>query len=153
MIYTFGMLIGQDIWQRVFTARSPKVAKWGGTAAAVYCLLYGVAGRAHRHGGGGVHARHRGQDDVYAAITQQILPVGLSGIVLAAAVAAMMSTASGALIATATVARADVMPIVKRLFGRSAADATANRTPSTTSAPTASTWWCSAWRSSSSPRS
>ena len=48
---------------------------------------------------------------------------------LAAAVAAMMSTASGALIATATVARADVMPIVKRLFGRSAADAAANSNP------------------------
>ena len=34
VVYSFGMLIGQDIWQRVFTARSPKVAKWGGTAAA-----------------------------------------------------------------------------------------------------------------------
>ena len=31
VVYTFGMLIGQDIWQRVFTARSPGVAKWGGT--------------------------------------------------------------------------------------------------------------------------
>lgn len=41
----------------------------------------------------------------------------------------MMSTASGALIATATVARADVMPLVKRLFGRSAADAAANANP------------------------
>ena len=44
VVYSFGMLIGQDIWQRVFTARSPQVAKWGGTTAAIYCLLYGVAG-------------------------------------------------------------------------------------------------------------
>ena len=44
VVYSFGMLIGQDIWQRVFTARSPQVAKWGGATAAVYCLLYGVAG-------------------------------------------------------------------------------------------------------------
>ena len=44
VIYTFGLLIGQDIWQRVFTARSPGVARWAGTAAGVYCLLYGVAG-------------------------------------------------------------------------------------------------------------
>ena len=29
VIYTFGLLIGQDIWQRVFTARSPGVARWG----------------------------------------------------------------------------------------------------------------------------
>ncbi|MDT5125686.1 MAG: solute:Na+ symporter, family, partial [Mycobacterium sp.] len=48
------------------------------------------------------------------------LPVGISGIVLAAAVAAMMSTASGALIATATVARTDVKPLLERLIGRGA---------------------------------
>ena len=45
---------------------------------------------------------------MYAEIAETILPVGISGIVLAAAVAAMMSTASGALIATATVAKTDV---------------------------------------------
>src|SRR6185437_8678280 len=44
VIYTFGLLIGQDIWQRVFTARSPQVARWAGTAAGVYCLFYAVAG-------------------------------------------------------------------------------------------------------------
>jgi Na+/proline symporter len=44
VIYTLGLLIGQDIWQRVFTARSPQVARWEGTAAGVYCILYGVAG-------------------------------------------------------------------------------------------------------------
>ena len=44
--------------------------------------------------------------------------MGISGIVLAAAVAAMMSTASGALIATATVARTDVTPLLARVFGR-----------------------------------
>lgn len=129
VIYTFGMLIGQDIWQRVFTARSPKVAKWGGTAAAVYCLLYGVAGALIGMSAAAFLPNIEASDDVYAQVTQQILPVGLSGIVLAAAVAAMMSTASGALIATATVARADVMPIVKRLFGRSAAEAAANSNP------------------------
>ncbi|GAA1956166.1 sodium:solute symporter [Agromyces allii] len=129
VIYSFGMLIGQDIWQRVFTARSPKVAKWGGTAAAVYCLLYGVAGALIGMSAAAFLPGIEASDDVYAAITQQILPVGLSGIVLAAAVAAMMSTASGALIATATVARADVMPLVKRLFGRSESDAAAKSNP------------------------
>ena len=44
VIYFFGLVIGQDIWQRVFTARSDKVAKWAGTASGVYCLLYAVAG-------------------------------------------------------------------------------------------------------------
>lgn len=39
LIHTFGMLIGQDIWQRVFTARSDRVASWGGTVAGVHCLV------------------------------------------------------------------------------------------------------------------
>ena len=44
LIYTLGLLIGQDIWQRVFTARSPGVARWGGVSTGLYCLLYAVAG-------------------------------------------------------------------------------------------------------------
>ena len=36
LIYVFGLLIGQDIWQRVFTARSPGVARWAGAAAGVF---------------------------------------------------------------------------------------------------------------------
>ncbi|WP_052226377.1 sodium:solute symporter [Microbacterium mangrovi] len=118
VIYTFGMLIGQDIWQRVFTARSPQVARWGGTAAGIYCVLYGIAGALIGTAAAALLPHEAAKDDVYAAIAEHALPIGLSGIVLAAAVAAMMSTASGALIACATVARADVTPLVLRMFGR-----------------------------------
>jgi SSS family solute:Na+ symporter len=118
------MLIGQDIWQRVFTSRSPQVAKWGGTAAAVYCLLYGVAGALIGMAASTFLPNVEAKDDVYAQIAETILPVGISGIVLAAAVAAMMSTASGALIATATVARTDVKPLLLRLVGRGPAEDT-----------------------------
>ena len=40
MIYFFGILIGQDIWQRVFTVKTPK---WlaGRRYAGFYCILYG----------------------------------------------------------------------------------------------------------------
>ena len=118
VVYSFGMLIGQDIWQRVFTARSPGVAKWGGTTAAVYCVLYGVAGAVIGMAASTFLPNVEAKDDVYAQIAEAILPVGISGIVLAAAVAAMMSTASGALIATATVAKTDVKPLLLRLIGR-----------------------------------
>ncbi|MGV0745797.1 sodium:solute symporter [Mycolicibacterium sp. XJ870] len=123
VVYSFGMLIGQDIWQRVFTARSPQVAKWGGTTAALYCVLYGVAGALIGMAAATFLPDVEASDDVYAQIAESILPVGISGIVLAAAVAAMMSTASGALIATATVARTDVKPLLLRLIGRKADDA------------------------------
>jgi SSS family solute:Na+ symporter len=119
VVYSFGMLIGQDIWQRVFTARSPQVAKWGGTTAAIYCLLYGIAGALIGTAASTFLPDVKAKDDVYALIAETILPVGISGIVLAAAVAAMMSTASGALIATATVAKTDVIPLLARIFGRS----------------------------------
>jgi SSS family solute:Na+ symporter len=122
VVYSFGMLIGQDIWQRVFTARSPGVAKWGGTTAAIYCLFYGVAGALIGMAASTFLTGVEAKDDVYAKIAEAILPVGISGIVLAAAVAAMMSTASGALIATATVARTDVKPLLLRLIGRTDED-------------------------------
>jgi len=116
VVYTFGILIGQDIWQRVFTARSPQVAQWGGTAAGFYCLLYGVAGALIGTAGAALLPGIEASDDVYADIANTILPVGISGLVLAAAVAAMMSTASGALIATATVCRQDIAPLLRSLF-------------------------------------
>ena len=57
LIYSFGMLIGQDIWQRVFTARSDRVARVGGTVAGTYCLVYALGGRGHRHRGEGAATR------------------------------------------------------------------------------------------------
>lgn len=118
VVYSFGMLIGQDIWQRVFTARSPQVARWGGTTAAIYCVFYGIAGALIGVAASTFMPDVKAKDDVYAQIAEAILPVGISGIVLAAAVAAMMSTASGALIATATVARTDIKPLLLRLLGK-----------------------------------
>lgn len=115
VIYGFGMLIGQDIWQRVFTARSAGVARWGGTSAAVYVGLYGVAGAIIGTAAAAVLPALESSDDAFAQMAQLHVPVGLGGVVLAAGVAAMMSTASGALIASATVARVDVVPLVKTL--------------------------------------
>ena len=43
MIYFFGILIGQDIWQRVFTVKTAKVAQYAGSIAGIYCIVYGLA--------------------------------------------------------------------------------------------------------------
>jgi solute:Na+ symporter, SSS family len=118
VVYTLGLLIGQDIWQRVFTARNPKVARWGGATAGVYCILYGAAGALIGMAASVVLPNIEVEDDVYADVAINLLPIGIGGIVLAAAVAAMMSTASGCLIAAATVARADVVPFVASWFGK-----------------------------------
>ncbi len=122
VVYTLGLLIGQDIWQRVFTAKTPKVARWGGMTAGIYCIFYGAAGAmigmAAKVALPDIAGAADNKDVVYAEVATQLLPVAVGGLVMAAAVAAMMSTASGALIAAATVARTDVTPFVASWFGK-----------------------------------
>ncbi|MFE3030269.1 sodium:solute symporter [Streptomyces canus] len=108
LIYTFGMLIGQDIWQRVFTARSDTTAKWGGTVAGTYCLAYALAGAVIGTAAKVLYPNLANADDAFATIVKDELPIGVRGLVLAAALAAVMSTSSGALIACATVANNDI---------------------------------------------
>lgn len=109
LIYTLGLLIGQDIWQRVFTARSPGVARWGGFSAGVYCLLYAVAGALIGMAATKIVPGIEVQDDVFVAVVDASMSPVLAGIVLAAALAAMMSTASGSLMAASTVCRQDIV--------------------------------------------
>lgn len=118
VIYTLGLLIGQDIWQRVFTARSPQVARWGGAGAAVYCILFAIAGAVIGMASAVLLPGIENRDDVYAQVATEILPAGLGGIALAGGFAAMMSTASGGLIAASTVAKEDVVPLVRSLTGK-----------------------------------
>ena len=119
LIYTFGMLIGQDIWQRVFTARSDTTARWGGTVAGTYCLVYALAGAVIGTAAKVLYPKLASADDAFATIVKDELPVGVRGLVLAAALAAVMSTSSGALIACATVANNDIW---SRLRGAVAGD-------------------------------
>ncbi|MFD7103780.1 sodium:solute symporter [Streptomyces celluloflavus] len=115
LIYSFGMLIGQDIWQRVFTARGDKVARLGGTAAGTYCLVYALAGAVIGTAAKVLYPHLGSPDDAFATIVRDALPVGLRGLVLAAALSAVMSTSSGALIACATVANNDIWARVKHM--------------------------------------
>ena len=118
VIFTFGLLIGQDIWQRVFTARSDEVARWGGVAAGIYTIVYGIAGAVAGMSAAVLLPGIEVRDEVFVALADKALPVGIGGLVMAAGVAAMMSTASGALIACATVTRVDIVPLLAGLVGR-----------------------------------
>ncbi|MGO2482773.1 sodium:solute symporter family transporter, partial [Glutamicibacter ardleyensis] len=93
VVYTLGLLIGQDIWQRVFTAKSPKVARWGGTTAGFYCIIYGAAGAvigmAAKVALPDIIGADMNKDVVYAEVATELLPVAVGGLVMAAAVAAM----------------------------------------------------------------
>ena len=113
-LYFFGMLIGQDGWQRVFTARSVKVARNGGIYVGLYCFVYAIAGAmigAARHA---FLPPLSDPDLAFATIVNAVLPAGMRGLVLAASLAAIMSTASACLLAASTVLLEDVyLPLRK----------------------------------------
>jgi solute:Na+ symporter, SSS family len=107
LLFFFGLMIGQDIWQRVFTARSPEIARWGSVVAGVYCLLYALTG-ALVGTAGRVILPDISADNAFARIATDALPIGITGLVLAAALAAVMSTASAGLLASSTILANDV---------------------------------------------
>ena len=114
VLYVPTMVIGQDLWQRVFTARTDRVARWAGLGAAAYCFLYGLAGALIGMAAKVLLPDITARDQVYTQIVRHVLPEGLSGLVVAGALAAIMSTSSGALIATATVAKEDILRALRR---------------------------------------
>lgn len=109
LTYGFGLLIGQDIWQRVFTARTPEVAVRGGVISGLYCLVYGLAGALIGTAAKVLYPNLADSDDAFATIVEGLLPAGVRGLVLAAALSALMSTSSGALIACSTVTTTDIL--------------------------------------------
>jgi SSS family solute:Na+ symporter len=114
--YFLGIMIGQDIWQRVFTARSVNVARFAGAAAAIYCVLYGVCGALIGMAAKVLLPPLADPNAAFASVVHATLPNGIRGIVVAAALAAMMSTASATLMAAATTFAEDVLP---RIGGKS----------------------------------
>jgi len=109
LLYTPGFLVGQDIWQRAFTAKDPKTARKGTALAALYIFLYTVAliiiGICLMI----VMPNLENPDLAFATATTTFTPVGIRGVIMAAALAAIMSTASSEIMGTATVAFNDLI--------------------------------------------
>src|SRR5437016_12557879 len=102
-LYFLGILIGQDGWQRVFTARSVSVARTVGVLFGRYCIAYAAAGALIGAAGRAFLPPLADADLAFAEIAKVVLPIGLRGLVLAASLAAIMSTATACLLATSTV--------------------------------------------------
>lgn len=113
LLFFFGLMIGQDIWQRIFTGRDEKVMRTGTIVAGVYCIFYGVVGALIGAAAKVVLPNLSNPDEAFAQVTEAVLPVGLTGLVLAAALAAIMSTASAALLATSTIVANDLLSLVR----------------------------------------
>lgn len=116
-LYFLGILIGQDGWQRVFTARSVSVARTGGVLVGLYCIAYAAAGALIGAAGRVFLPPLANTDLAFADIVNAVLPPGLRGLVLSASLAAIMSTATSCLLATSTVLLEDVYLPLRRAGG------------------------------------
>jgi SSS family solute:Na+ symporter len=118
LLFFFGLMIGQDIWQRIFTGRDEKVIRRGTIFAGLYCMVYGIAGALIGAAARVVLPKLGSPDEAFSAIAEAVLPTGIIGLVLAAALAAIMSTASAALLASSTILANDLLTLVRPVRNR-----------------------------------
>jgi len=108
LLFFLGLLIGQDIWQRVFTAKNAEVARRGTIVAGLYCVLYAIATALIGMIAAVKFADLEDPQMAYATVAVEVLPAGVRGLVLAGSLSALMSTASGPLLASATLVANDI---------------------------------------------
>ncbi|MBN6185418.1 sodium:solute symporter [Aneurinibacillus sp. BA2021] len=115
LLYALGIVVGQDVWQRVFTARNLSISRSGMIAAGGYSFLYAIT--VALIGMCAFVAMPALQDpqNAFASMAITTLPTGVLGLVLAGVLSALMSTASGTLIASSTLL---VNDIIGRFFLR-----------------------------------
>jgi len=101
-------LVGPDIYSRIFCARNPSVAKKSVMLSAVIMIplafsitLIGMAAR--------VLLPEISPESAFPALVMAFLPIGLNGLVIAALLAAVMSSADTCLLTTSTILSADVI--------------------------------------------
>jgi len=108
LLFALGMVVAQDIWQRLFTARTVKISKYGTVSAGIYSFLYALALSVIGMSTLVVLPNLEDSQNAFANMAMQTLPVGILGLVLAAVVSALMSTASGTLLASSTLIVNDI---------------------------------------------
>ncbi|MGE6720721.1 sodium:solute symporter [Peribacillus frigoritolerans] len=119
LLYALGMVVSQDIWQRVFTAKSNKIARNGSIFAGFYSIAYALAGSIIGMCAFIVIPTIDNPQNIFATMALEILPVGILGLVLASVCSALMSTASGTLLASSTLITNDIL---KQYFMKNMSD-------------------------------
>ena len=74
LLFFFGLMIGQDIWQRIFTGRDEKVMRTGTIVAGVYCIFYGIVGALIGAAAKVVLPNLSNPDEAFAQVTEAVLP-------------------------------------------------------------------------------
>ena len=108
LLMFLGIMIGQDVWQRVFTAQTPEVAAKGTKLAGVFSLFWGGAMAIF---GIGAYILLPDIDPQLAlgGLVVHLMPAGFQGIVIAALLSTLMSSCSGQTLATSTLLTNDIL--------------------------------------------
>jgi SSS family solute:Na+ symporter len=104
-----GFLAGQDFWQKAFTAKNKSVATKGTLIASLYIAIFGAAVILFGMCLYAVNPNLEDTNQVFAMAAITFIPSGLKGLVLAAALAAIMSTANGGILGCSTVFYNDIL--------------------------------------------
>lgn len=114
LLYFFGLMVSQDIWQRVFTAKNQKVMKSSAVSAGIYSFFYGLVLSIVGMCALIVLPNLGDSQSAFTSLALAILPPGMLGLVLAAVCSALMSNASGALFASATLITNDIIKVYSK---------------------------------------
>lgn len=108
-----GSLPGQDLFQRMVSPKTPRVAKWSSIWSGV---LYVVIGLMPVYLGimGRVVLPDGKPDSVLVDLTLKYLPTPLVALMLGALLSAIMSTVSAALLAPAGIIGHNIVPYIKK---------------------------------------
>ncbi|KOO52078.1 sodium:solute symporter [Viridibacillus arvi] len=111
LLYFFGLIVSQDIWQRVFTAKNQKVMKSSAISAGLYSVFYAVALSIVGMCAFILLPNLGDSQSAFTSLALEILPPGLLGLVLASVCSALMSNASGAIFASSTLITNDIIKV------------------------------------------
>ena len=109
LLFTLGVVVGQDIWQRLFTARTKAVSRGGTIGAGLYSVFYAIAISIIGMCAFIILPDLGDPQNAFTSIAMVTLPAGLLGVVIASVVSALMSTASGTLLASSTLVVNDII--------------------------------------------
>lgn len=108
MMY-LGIMIGQDIWQRIFTARDARTAQWGTMAAGFFSVLWGGAMAICGIVAYILFPQLEHSQMALSQVVVKVMSPGLLGMVVAALLSALLSSCSGQILAAATLIINDLL--------------------------------------------
>ena len=93
-------LIGQDFYQRLLSAKTPKIAKKSAIIAGIILILFGINSAIAGMLGKALLGHNVEPSGVLASLAVEVLPHFIGAILISALVAAVMSTADSILLAS-----------------------------------------------------